>query len=255
MSVQETSAGWLSGITKEGVFEGGVVGGKIIVMLLLIVFAFMNHDVDFIKNHPSEFLGEAIVVGLGTTIPVLFIGFRRGNPVGSVMSAGFIGFLVFFIFHILMEFAGQNAKVASSKLVAEEKAIFWPVVISVLLISLILGVIAFQVRKFDMCISESILESVVFGLFNASPFLWIEYNRGERNIGNLIVAFLKYFFAFFIGCMVLQAGGFWSNVFPLSVEKKAEYSTCSDMFGIRFSKNSNKTIVENVGGPKNIKLN
>ena len=236
MSEQAPGSGWLSSITKESVFQAGIFGSKFLVVILLIIFAFMNHEISFISKKPSEFLAEAMFVGLGTTIPVMFIGFRRGNSFGPVMSAGFIGFLVFFIFHILMEFSGQNEIKASAKVVAQEKKLFWPVAISVSVLGLVLGFIAINVRKFDMCLSESILESAIFGIFNAAPFIWIEYNRGEKNPVHLILVFIKYFFAFAFGSMILQAGGFWTHVFPLPDNIKAEYATCQG--GLKFSKSS-----------------
>jgi hypothetical protein len=194
-------------------------------------------------------LAESIFVGLGATIPVIFIGLRRGNPTGSVLSASFIGFLVFFIFNVLMEFSGQNDLKPSSQVIAEEKAIFWPVLIGSGIIGLVLTVIAFLVRNFDMCVGEALLESVVFAFFNTAPFVYAQYNRGERNVLTIIGGFLKYFFAFMIGCLMLQAGGFWSGIFPLSGEMKQKYSACSDITGLRFTKNSTETIAQSFGGP------
>lgn len=221
--------------TKEGVFEAGVIGGKLIMVVLLLIFAFMNHDASFIAKKPAEFLGEAIAIGVGTAIPVMFIGFRRGNSIGNIASAAFIGFLVFFIYHVLMEFAGQNNTERQTS--GTEKKVFLPVTLAAFAISIILMYLAFVVRKFDMCLSESLIESLVFGLFNAIPFVYIDYNRGGANIGRLVLTFFKYFFAFFFGCMLLQAGGFWSSVFPLSPELKMEYAACADDGGTRFSKN------------------
>jgi len=223
--------------TKEGIFEAGVVGGKLIMVILLLVFAFMNHDASFIAKKPAEFLGEAIAIGVGTAIPVIFIAIRRGNSIGKAASAAFLGFLIFFIYHVLMEFAGQNDHTKEKS--NTEKKVFLPVTIAALVIMAVLTYLAFVVRKFDMCFSEALLESLVFGLFNAIPFVYIEYNREGANIGKLILTFFKYFFAFFFGCMMLQAGGFWSNVFPLSPELKIEFAACAGDGGMKFSKNSN----------------
>jgi len=236
--------------TKEGVFEAGVIGGKLIMVVLLLIFAFMNHDASFIAKKPAEFLGEAIAIGVGTAIPVMFIGFRRGNSIGNVASAAFIGFLVFFIYHVLMEFAGQNDHTKEKS--GTEKKVFLPVTIAAFAIGLVLLYLALVVRKFDMCLSEALLESLVFGLFNAIPFVYIDYNRGGANIGKLILTFFKYFFAFFFGCMLLQAGGFWSNVFPLSPELKAEFAACADDGGMKFTKNSNSGLFGNPSSGPNL---
>ena len=236
--------------TKEQIFEGGVIAGKLLVMILLVVFAFMNYNTAFVCKKPQEFLGEAIAVGVGTAIPVIFIGLRRGASIGSVSSAAFIGFLVFFIFHILMEFSGHNEQnrtgALKQKLETQEKTLFIPTLVIGGVIALILGFIAFKVQKFDMCFSEAMLEATIFGLFNAIPLVWMEYNRGETPL-ELTIAFFKYFFAFGAGCMVLQAGGFWSGVFPLSDQIAIEYAACGG--GTRMYANSTKILSENIGMP------
>jgi len=236
--------------TKEEIFEGGVIAGKLLVMILLVVFAFMNYNTAFICRKPKEFIGEAIAVGVGTAIPVIFIGLRRGASIGSVSSAAFIGFLVFFIFHVLMEFSGKNETKRSGelkrKLDNEEAVLFWPTVAIGGVIALVLGFIAFKVQKFDMCFSEAMLEAAVFGLFNTIPLIWIEYNRGDSPL-ELTLAFFKYFFAFGAGCMILQAGGFWSRVFPLSEQVAIKYAACDD--GTRLNVNSTKTLSEYIGMP------
>jgi hypothetical protein len=233
--------------SKETIFEGGVIAGKLVVMILLVVFAFMNHETSFVCKSPQYFLGEAIAVGLGTAIPVIFIGIRRGNSIGNISSAAFIGFLVFFIFHILMEFSGENEKESSAKLKSQQKAIFWPVIAISVALGLVLLVLAAKILKFDMCLSEALLEAAVFGLFNTVPLIWIEYDRGESSPGMLTVSFLKYFFAFSIGCLILQAGGFWSNVFPLADELKEKYVACSDK--TKMFVDSEKTIAQSIGLP------
>ena len=228
--------GMFDSLTKEKVFEGGVILGKITVILMLIYFAFKNGYVKDVSKAPDYFILESFLIGIGTAIPVIFIGLRRGNGFGSVMSAAFIALLVFFIFNVLMEFSGQNALKAPKELQEEEEALFLPVLISASVIGVVLLAIALMVQKFDMCMSEALLESIVFGFFNAVPAVYIAYNRGEKNIGELILNFLKFFFLFMIGCLILQSGGFWSQVFPLSPEKIAEYAACGG--GLKFGKNS-----------------
>jgi hypothetical protein len=228
---------WLP--TKEQVFNGGVIAGQLIVMILLVIFAFMKQDTSFICRKPREFLGEAIVVGVGLAISVFFIGFRRGNSIARIGSASFIGFLVFFIFHFLMEFSGENKKKSNFS----QKAIFWPLIIT----SIILTFIAFLISKFDMCASEAILEAAIFGLFNTIPIVWIEYNRGDK-AGEITLSFFKNFFLFGSACFVLQAGGFWSNVFPLTDSLRAKYTACDN--GVRMYTDSEMTIGEAIGLPK-----
>lgn len=228
---------WLP--TKEQIFNGGVIGGQLLVMLLLVIFAFMKQDTSFICRKPREFLGEAIVVGIGLAISIFFIGFRRGNSIMRVGSAAFIGFLVFFIFHFLMEFSGENKKKSNFS----QKAIFWPLIIT----SLTLTFIAFLISNFDMCTSEAFLEAAIFGLFNTIPIVWIEYNRGD-SAASITLSFFKNFFLFSTACFVLQAGGFWSNVFPLTDSLRTKYTACDD--GIRMYADSKRTLGENIGLPK-----
>ena len=42
--------------TKEEIFEGGIIAGKLLVMILLVVFAFMNYNSSFVCKKPHNFL-------------------------------------------------------------------------------------------------------------------------------------------------------------------------------------------------------
>lgn len=198
------------------VFESGILVGKFTVLILLLVFAFMNHDASFVAKNPKDFLAEAMAVGGASAVSTLFVGLARHNPVSATVTPTFIAFLVFFLYHVLMEFSGQNSVKKSEKVIKEEKKIFWPVIAIAGAVGLVLAYIALRVRDFDQGIPSSLIQGAIFAIINVIPLMIIAAHRGEEG-GKLAIVFFLNFALFAFGFMVLQAGGFWSHVFPLPV--------------------------------------
>jgi uncharacterized membrane protein len=205
------------------IFKYGIIGSKFILLFILLGLSFANADArNFTKcenaNRPAvrKFLGEALLIGFCTALSTTFIGWRQNATAQPILSAGFIGFLVFFIFHILMEFSGQNmAEVDPNKLSKREhehekytKYLYIPVGV----IAIIMFCIATQVWDTSIGWTEIMIQSLFFAFVNASPFVWLTINRGG-SAKQIVIAFFKYFTLFFAGNIGLQTGGFWTHVF------------------------------------------
>jgi succinate-acetate transporter protein len=100
--------------TAEQVFEYGVLFSKFALLFSLLVFSFISADISFISQNPRTFLAEAIAVGGLTAVSTAIIAKNRGATGGAMFNACFVAFLVFFIFHILMEMSGVNSDTSAN---------------------------------------------------------------------------------------------------------------------------------------------
>lgn len=213
------------------IFEYGVIASKLILLITLLVVSFVNADVEFISEYPKEFLGEAIVVGGTTAIATAVIGLGRFASKATILNAMFIAFLVFFIFHILMEFSGMNYEESEheSNLSDEDKAKQKEKVKNVQITSYVTGIVlslialtmvplALRVWDFEnfgvnqYATSKYLIEMVSFGFLSGIPIYMISKNRGAsdkaawKHSGSIMGSFgLLY--------LGLQAGGFYSGIF------------------------------------------
>jgi hypothetical protein len=208
---------------KKG-FEVGVFGSKITLIVLLLALSFINADISFIKDKPRMFVLESVVVGLSAAVPFTYIAMNRGRQLGDAISLGLTAFLVFFLFHIVMEFSGQNqAMVDKSQLTESErkqqafvdkvsklkatKLIIFAIVLMVIIMSLI-------VRDFGPGVKVVTNEAFLMAICGALPTIMIAINRDERDVKEIVKEFALYFGVFFAGHYTLQLGGFYSNLLP-----------------------------------------
>ena len=204
------------------VFEIGIFGSKIILIFLLIILSFINADVSFIQKKPRNFLGEAIVLGASAAIPFIFIAKNRGQDLGDAFSVSVTAFLIFFLFHIVMEFSGQNRSAAGVQLSAGEQkqnnllqkimklSVFKVVVGGIAAIMLLL---AFMVHDFGPGLKVILLEALFMAVCGALPTVMVALDRDEKDTMKIIKDFFTFFAMFFLGHVILQLGGFYTHLF------------------------------------------
>lgn len=221
------------------VFEIGVFGSKITLIILLLILSFINADVSFIKDKPRMFLFESVVVGLSAGVPAVYIGVNRGKPLGDAISLGVTVFLVFFLFHIVMEFSGQNqAMVDQSKMSDSEKnqqavvekvkkikATKW----IIFAIGLIMIILALVVHDFGPGMGIVTREAFIMALCGALPTIMIARDRDEKDGLKIFKDFALYFGMFFAGHYALQLGGFYTHLFM----PKLDETTTSNQSNLR----------------------
>jgi hypothetical protein len=202
------------------VFEVGVFGTKIVLIFLLLILSFINADVSFIKDKPRMFLFESIVVGLSAGVPFTYIAVNRGRDLNDAISLGVTAFLIFFLFHIVMEFSGQNqAMIDESKLtetqqkqqdviekVTKFKATKWIIFAIVLILALV-------VRDIGPGFGVVTREAFLMAICGALPTIMIAKDRDEKDALKIFKEFMTYFGVFFAGHYALQMGGFYTHVF------------------------------------------
>jgi len=205
------------------VFEIGIFGTKIALILVLVILSFINADTSFISTNARSFLGESIVLGLSAAIPFTYIAANRGREIGDAISVGITAFLIFFLFHVVMEFSGQNKAATDGVLTKGEQAQqnFIAHTLKMKSVKFILGIIvgfmvllALIVRDGGgLPLSTLVFESLLMALCGALPVIMIAVDRKEKNKLKIVQDFFTYFIAFFIGHFILQYGGFYTHTF------------------------------------------
>jgi hypothetical protein len=204
-------------------FETGIFGSKIVLIILLLILSFINADVSFVKEKPRMFLFESVVVGLSAGVPFAYIAMNRGKEIGDAISLGVTAFLIFFLFHVVMEFSGQNqAMIDKEKLTKTEqrqqavvekvtklKATKW--IIGAIIVFMIL--LALVVHDVDIGVGTMFKEALLMATCGALPTIMIARDRDEKDGKKIVIDFFTYFGAFFAGHIALQMGGFYTHLF------------------------------------------
>jgi hypothetical protein len=214
----------------ENKFEVGVLMSKFGMLFGLLIVSFINADVMFINKEPRKFLTECSLVGGTAIASSILLGTMRKSSLKTILNGAFIAFLVFFIFHLLMEMSGMNNYETQDKNTGDEAQQEWlksHVFSNYTKFLLLAGAIpmfyiAFKVNDFSVAkthgkftnsgIAKLLFECLVFGLINSSPAIFITKNRGFElkealhsfGVGTALYSSLY---------LLLEAGGFWTNAF------------------------------------------
>lgn len=197
---------------SKRVFVAGILGSKITVIILLLIFSFVNAEVSFVKEKPRMFVFESAVVGLSAGVPFTYIALNRGVDLGRAVLLGIAAFLIFFLFHVGMEFSGENhAMIDESKQGVTEKVFRfrgtkW--IIGAIVVYMIL--LALVVRDVSIGVGTMLKEALLMATCGALPTIMIARNRDEKDGKKIAVDFFTYFGAFFAGHVALQMGGVYT---------------------------------------------
>lgn len=209
-------------------FEHGVLISKFIVLIVLLVVSFVNANVEFIAKEPQKFLGEAMLVGTTTAAATAFIGATRVANWSTILNAMLLAFLIFFIFHILMEFSGMNGLmvVDDTTLTNEQRAERALIESNIKMTAQVVGSVfvligtgmmymAYHVwdfKNFRAAKLSYLWEALIFAAFSAMPSYVIDTNRGYKS-AEAGMNLAKMMGMYGSGYLMLQAGGFFSNIF------------------------------------------
>jgi hypothetical protein len=206
----------------EAIFEGGVLVSKFAMLIGLLVISFINCDVAFLSTHPQSFLGECVMIGMSAVASTALLGSMRGANVGKIIQGMFIAFLVFFIFHLLMEMSGMNNvetrninKVDESQQKFLDKTVLSKYTIGAIGIGgAIMTLLSTKVEGLKNHSSKrNAVEGCLFALINSIPAYFITKNRGEESHG-AVVSMLKTSVLYGGVYLVLQNGGFFDHIMP-----------------------------------------
>jgi len=197
---------------SKRVFVAGILGSKITIIILLLIFSFVNAEVSFVKEKPRMFLFESAVVGLSAGVPFTYIALNRGVELGRAVLLGVAAFLIFFLFHVGMEFSGENqALIDESKQGVIEKIFkFRGTKWIVGAIVLYMIILALTVRDVSVGFNTMMKEALLLATCGALPTIMIARDRNEKDGKKIAVDFFTYFGVFFTGHVALQMGGVYT---------------------------------------------
>lgn len=200
------------------VFKGGIVLSKVVVSVLLLVYAYRNLYTSFVTKNPAGFLSESILYGVATGIPVLMVLLIRGIDFGTSAAISFAAFMTFFFLNVIMEFSGQNAlDQGDTSLSTEQKKQLETVKKfeqgnvfkgSILIIGLLLVTLALFNQDTGPGLRYIFFESLIIGAAAVIPSYVQAKNRDSKNPFNRTM--LYHFGLFTLGHIVLQLGGIYT---------------------------------------------
>lgn len=205
------------------VFEIGIFGSKIALIFVLLILSFVNADTSFVSTNGRAFLGESIVVGMSAAVPFTFIASNRGRELGDAVSLGITAFLIFFLFHVVMEFSGENKAQTNGELTKTEKAQqdFLAKTLNLKPVKALIGIVFGVMFLLAMVIRDTgglgfgtiMSEGFLMAICGALPTVMIALDRKETNKTKIVKDFFIYFIAFFVAHLTLQFGGFYTHTF------------------------------------------
>ena len=86
---------------KYSVFLGVTYGA-----ILLLVGSVLVNDNGYIVNHPNYFLSETLVMGLLSSVPILFISYLRQGPLVTTAVEFIVFFFKIAMIHVGLQLSG-----------------------------------------------------------------------------------------------------------------------------------------------------
>jgi hypothetical protein len=186
----------------ESVFTYSAVFTKIVILLALVVFSYINADASFISVHPKLFITESILSGTLISAPFMWILHNRGVPWISTVPAGVSCFTLFYLFHVFMEFSGANKQYDKA---TKSTFVKWSTIITLSLLLLI----SLLVHDFTPSFGIILLEMFVVALSGALLEVFKAYNRGNTDYAK---KFFNMFGLIAVSHLILQFGGFYTKL-------------------------------------------
>ena len=194
------------------VFTAGLLGSKIVIVILLLIYSITNTNISFVKTKPRMFLFESVVVGLSAAVPFVYIALNRGVDFGRAILLGVAAFLLFFLFHVGMEFSGENQAI-----IDDSKQGIFEKVFKIRGTKLIVGAIvaymillALVVHDLSVGVNTMMKEALLLATCGALPTIMIARDRNEKDGKKIAFDFFTFFGVFFAGHVALQLGGVYA---------------------------------------------
>jgi len=140
-------------------------------------------------------------------LPVVWILHNRGMPWMSTVSVGVSAFMLFYLFHVFMEFSGANE---STDRYAKKSVTQWIVII----VGIVMFTLSLIVHDFTPGFGTILMETMVIGLSGASLELYKAYNRGHTDY---LAKFVKMFVLISLTTIILQFGGLYTQLGGTSI--------------------------------------
>ena len=88
------------------VIKYGIIFGIAISSIILIAGSVLVHDTAYIKKNPKFFLSETLIMGVLTTIPLIYLVYLRGGHKPNTIKSIVLFFLKIVLIHIGFQLSG-----------------------------------------------------------------------------------------------------------------------------------------------------
>jgi hypothetical protein len=92
--------------TVYQVIKYGVLLGVAVSFFVLFVGSVLVHDTAYITKNPKFFLSETLVMGILTSLPVIYISYLRGSPQVNTIRDFALVFLKIVFLHVGFQLSG-----------------------------------------------------------------------------------------------------------------------------------------------------
>jgi hypothetical protein len=197
-----------------------VLGGKLCLVITLLIMSFVNGHKDYIEQHPRKFILDSVLTGFMSGIASVFLCYTRGRP-DLVFNSFLLTFLFFFFYSVCREMSGYFAFMGNGKLTQGEdkqknilKVPMTILIGIVILVAISLVVINREQPEYSTGILSNyrtpfFIELVVFSIIASSGDVTVAINHGE----NPRKAFIEGASLFGLTHIILQYGGFYNQIF------------------------------------------
>ncbi len=198
-------------VDKKELFYRGVVGGRLSMLVGLLIIAVINADVAFFQKSPTVVFQECCIVGSAAIASSFLLGLNRKAKKRDIIRVALVAFLVFFTFHLLTEFCGGN-RIQKPYLMQYFSLLIciWAIPMFILAIQ----IKDFSIHKHEQTSAQQIVciaaEMIIFGIIHATPVFIIQNKRGYpyKHVINSTYGMALYYC---LAHLLLQTGGFWSR--------------------------------------------
>ena len=88
------------------VIKYGIITGIVISMIILIGGSVLVHDTYYITKNPKFFISETLLMGILTSLPVIYISYLRGGPSAKTAMEFALLFSKIVFIHIGFQLSG-----------------------------------------------------------------------------------------------------------------------------------------------------
>jgi hypothetical protein len=88
------------------VIKYGIIIGLTISLIVLVIGSVLVHDTGYIEKNPKFFISETLMMGILTTVPIVYITYLRGGKKETTLSGTLFFFMKIVLIHIGFQLSG-----------------------------------------------------------------------------------------------------------------------------------------------------
>ena len=92
--------------TVYHVIKYGIITGISLSAIILIIGSILVHDTYYIKNDPKFFISEMLIMGILTSLPILYISYLRGGAIKTTIQEFSLLFIKIVLIHLGFQLSG-----------------------------------------------------------------------------------------------------------------------------------------------------